>query len=64
MTSTEPPKKTNIYDANALKIVLDDYTKAYLVERGFHEDTFLSNFKIVVGGFGMSPDSFALSLTL
>lgn len=45
-------KKTNIYDANALKIVLDDYAKNFLIERGFQEDHAISNLKIIVGGFG------------
>lgn len=46
-------KKTNIYDSNALKIVLDDYTKNFLIEKGFQEDHAISNLKIVVGGFGI-----------
>ena len=48
-------KKTNIYDSNSLKIVLDDYTKSFMLEKGLVEDTIVSNFKIVIGGLGMSP---------
>jgi hypothetical protein len=47
-------KKTNIYDSNSLKIVLDDYTKGFMLEKGLTEDTIVSNFKIVIGGLGIS----------